>query len=103
MNKDKWDSLNANQRTALETACADANLYAMGTAAAAQSAVLDDFRKEGVTVRRFPDSVMTALRTATNAVYTEKSAKDPMFKRVIDSYRAYAAAYNEYQALTDLD
>ncbi len=103
MNKDKWDSLSANQRTALETACADANLYAIGTMAAAQSAVLDDFRKEGVTIRRFPDSVMAALRAATDAVYAEKSAKYPMFKRVIDSYRAYAAAYNEYQALNNLD
>lgn len=103
MNKDKWDGLTDSQRRAIEIACADANLYAMGIAAGAQSAILDEFRANGVDVKRFPDSVMQALRTAADEVYAEKSAEDAMFKRVIDSYRAYADAYNEYQALSDLN
>lgn len=103
MNKDKWDALTDSQRRAIEIACADANLYAMGIAAGAQSAILDEFRANGVDVKRFPDSVMQALRTAADEVYAEKSSEDAMFKRVIDSYRAYADAYNEYQALSDLN
>jgi len=103
MNKDKWDALSDAQRTAIEVSCADANLYAMGVAAGAQSAVLEEFRANGVNVRRFPDSVMDALRAAADEVYAEKSAEDETFKAVIDSYRAYAAAYNEYQALSDLN
>ncbi len=103
MNKDKWDALTDSQRRAIEIACADANLYAMGIAAGAQSAILDEFRANGVDVKRFPDSVMQALRTAADEIYAEKSAEDAMFKRVIDSYRAYADAYNEYQALSDLN
>ena len=103
MNKDKWDGLTDNQRTAIEVACSDANLYAMGVAAGAQSAVLEEFRANGVDVKRFPDSVMDALRAAADDVYAEKSAEDAMFKRVIDSYRAYAASYGEYQALSDLN
>ena len=103
MNKDKWDALTDAQRTAIEVSCADANLYAMGVAAGAQSAVLEEFRANGVDVKRFPDSVMEALRAAADEVYAEQSAEDEMFKRVIDSYRAYADAYNEYQALSDLN
>ncbi|MEM8841922.1 MAG: TRAP transporter substrate-binding protein [Pseudomonadota bacterium] len=103
MNKDKWEALSDAQRTAVEVSCADANLYAMGIAAGAQSAVLEEFRANGVDVKRFPDTVMDALRNAADEVYAENSAKDPMFKRVIESYRAYAAAYNEYQALSDLN
>ncbi|MEM7271309.1 MAG: TRAP transporter substrate-binding protein [Pseudomonadota bacterium] len=103
MNKDKWDALSDAQRTAVEVSCADANLYAMGIAAGAQSAVLEEFRADGVDVKRFPDSVMDALRAAADEVYAENSAKDPMFKRVIESYRAYAAAYKEYLALSDLN
>jgi len=103
MNKDKWDALTDAQRTAIEVSCADANLYAMGVAAGAQSATLEEFRGNGVAVERFPDSVMAALRAAADEVYAEKSAEDPMFKKVIDSYRAYADAYNEYQALSDLN
>lgn len=103
MNKDKWDGLTDAQRTAIEVSCNDANLYALGVAAGAQSAVLEEFRANGVSVARFPDSVMEALRAAADEVYADKSAGDEMFKRVIDSYRAYATSYNEYQALSDLN
>ena len=103
MNKKKWDALSDMQRTAIEVACADANLYAMGIAAGAQSAVLDEFRANGVDVKRFPDEVMEALRAAAEEVYAEKSAEDPMFKKVIESYRAYAETYQEYQELSDLN
>ena len=103
MNKDKRDALSDAQRTSLEVSCPDANLYAMGVAAGAQSAVLEEFRASGVEVKRFPDSVMDALRTAADEVYAEKSAEDETFRKVIESYRAYAADYNEYQALSDLN
>jgi len=102
MNKDKWDKLTDRQRGAIEVSCADANLYAMGIAAGAQSEVLEEFRAKGVKVNRFPDSVIDALRTAADEVYAEKSAADPMFKKVIESYRAYAKSYNEYQELSRL-
>ncbi|WP_044007082.1 TRAP transporter substrate-binding protein DctP [Jannaschia sp. CCS1] len=103
MNKDRWDALTDQQRTAIEVSCADANLYALGVAAGAQSAVLDDFRANGVNVQRFPDSVMEALRTAADEVYAENAAEDEMFARVIESYRAYADSYEEYRALSDLN
>ena len=103
MNKDKWDSLTGQQRRAIEISCADINLYAMGIAAAAQSSVLEEFRQNGVEVKRFPDSVLEGLRKATDEVYAEKSAEDPMFKKVIESYRAFAASYNEYRTLSDLN
>lgn len=103
MNKGKWDGLTDAQRTAIEVSCADVNLYAMGIAAGAQSPILEEFRANGVEVKRFPDSVMDALRAAADEVYAEKSAENEMFRKVIDSYRAFAANYNEYQDLSDLN
>ncbi|MBG6142405.1 TRAP-type mannitol/chloroaromatic compound transport system substrate-binding protein [Labrenzia sp. EL_142] len=103
MNKDRWDGLTDAQRTAIEVSCADANLYAMGVAAGAQSPILEEFRANGVEIKRFPDSVMDALRAAADEVYAEKSAENEMFRKVIDSYRAFAANYNEYQNLSDLN
>jgi TRAP-type mannitol/chloroaromatic compound transport system substrate-binding protein len=103
MNKGRWDALSDLKQRAIEVSCADANLYALGVAAGAQSEVLEEFRAMGVNVQRFPDSVVEALREAADAVYSEKSEKDPMFKRVIDSYRAYAQSYTEYQTLSDLN
>lgn len=103
MNRDKWDALEPAHRTAIETACNDANLFALGAAAGAQAAILDEFRENGVTVARFPDPVLDALRQAADEVYAEKSAEDEMFRRVIDSYRTYAASYREYRDLSTLD
>lgn len=103
MNKDKWDALSDANRTAIETTCADINLYTIGVAAAAQQEYLNKFRENGVTVARFPDSVLDALRTATAEVYAEKSAEDPMFARVMESYQAFSAKYDEYEALSSLD
>ena len=103
MNKDKWDALTDAQRKAIEVSCNEVSLWALGHAAGAQGPVLQEFRDNGVNVARFPDSVMEALRTAADEVYAERSAEDEMFKRVIDSYRAYGEGYREYQALSALD
>ena len=103
MNKDAWDGLTDGQRRAIEVACADVNLWAIGTASTAQADALEAFRANGVTVGRFPDSVIAALRAAADEVYAEESAKDALFKKAIDSYRAYSKAYDEYRDLNTLD
>ncbi|MEM9708614.1 MAG: hypothetical protein AAF871_07430 [Pseudomonadota bacterium] len=103
MNNDKWDALTDDQRTAIEVSCSDASLDAMGIAAGAQGPILEEFRANGVEVKCFPDSVLDALRAAADELYAEKSAEDPMFKRVIESYHAFAASYNEYQTLSSLN
>lgn len=102
MNKDAWTALSDGQRRAVETACADINLWAIGTASAGQGEALAAFRDNGVTVARFPDSVMDALRQAADDVYEEQAAADPMFRKVIESYGAFSKSYDEYQALSHL-
>ncbi len=102
MNKNAWDALSNQQRTAIKVACMDVNLWTIGTAVASQQKPLDAFRANGVTVERFPDSVIEALRKAADEVYAEDSASDPMFKKVIDSYRAFSKPYDAYKALNRL-
>ncbi|MEM7188492.1 MAG: TRAP transporter substrate-binding protein [Pseudomonadota bacterium] len=103
MNKDAWNGLTDAQRKAIEVACADVNMWAIGTASSAQGEALAGFRDNGVAVGRFPDSVMAALKSAADEVYAEQSEADPMFKKVIESYRAFSAAYDEYQGLSHID
>lgn len=103
MNKDMWDGLPDQHRAAIETACMDLNLWTIGTAVAGQQEYLDAFRANGVEVRRFPNEVIEALRGATEEVYAEQSEADPMFARVMDSYRSFSAAYDEYQDLNRLE
>ncbi len=103
MNKDAWDGLTDGQRRAVETACKDINLWAIATASAGQGEALASFKANGVEVKRFPDEVLAALSTATDEVFAEEAAADPMFKRVIESYQAFSATYGDYRTLSDLD
>jgi len=103
MNKDAWEKLSDAHRSAVELACADVNLWSIGMASAAQGDVLQEFRDGGVDVKRFPDSVISALKAATEEVYAEQSAEDPLFKKVLDSYNAYSQAYEEYRSLSHID
>lgn len=99
MNKDAWNKLEDKQRTAIETACMDVNLWTIGTAVAKQEPILEKFRANGVSVRRFPDSVLQALQQATQEVMQEQADADPMFKKVLDSYQTFSTAYDAYADL----
>lgn len=103
MNRDKWLALTDAERTAIETACKDIDLWTIGTAAASQGEALAAFRANGVEVKRFPDPVLAALREAAGQVFAEQAAKDDLFRRTWESYRAFSQAYDEYQALNALD
>lgn len=103
MNADGWAALTDQQRLAVETACADTNLWTIGTALADQGPALEEFRANGVDVARLPQPVIAALREAAEEVYAEQSAADPMFARVLESWRAFETAADEYRALNRLD
>lgn len=103
MNKDAWDALSNAQRRAIEVSCADVNLWAIGEASAAQASALQAFRENGVEVKRFPNSVMDALRQASQEVYAEESKDNLLFKKVMESYDSYSAKYDEYRNLNSID
>lgn len=103
INKGVWDKMGPEKQKAVEAACAEVNVWAIGSTSAAQSEPLKFIREQGVNVARFPEPVLAALKKATDEVLAEQSAADPLFKKALDSYRAYSAAYDEYRALTRLD
>jgi TRAP-type mannitol/chloroaromatic compound transport system substrate-binding protein len=58
---------------------------------------MDDLIKnQGVHVQPLPDSVVEALRGATNKILAAAVAKDPMTKKVNDSYMAYMGLYKQW-------
>lgn len=103
INKDKWDSFTDQQRTAIDVACNDVNLWMLGTAAGAQMDVIEEFKANGVNVQRFPEPVLAALRQATKNVLDDKAADNADFARVLKSFREFSESYSGYQALSDLN
>jgi TRAP-type mannitol/chloroaromatic compound transport system substrate-binding protein len=54
--------------------------------------------KYGVTNRRWTDEELAAYEKAWNEVLAEQSAKDPVFKKVADSYLAWRQEYKAWGA-----
>jgi len=89
VNKASWEKLQEPTRAMIEVACQAGVAFSMARAEALQGAVLEEFRKEGVTIARLPEDVLKKLQEATNAVLDEQAAKDADFKAVLDSMRSF--------------
>ena len=53
-----------------------------------------------VQVRDFPADVIAALKKATNEILDEEAAKDPMFKEILDSQRAFLKIGREWNKIS---
>lgn len=99
VNKAAWDKLQEPTKAMIEVACQAGVAFAMARAEALQGAVLEEFRREGVTVAQLPEDVLKKLQEATNAVLDEQAARDADFKAVLDSMRRFQAENKPWKEL----
>jgi TRAP-type mannitol/chloroaromatic compound transport system substrate-binding protein len=102
MNKDVWNSYTPEQQAQFMTACRANVAWSMTVAASGQMEAIEEFKQQGVEVRRFPEPVLAALREASEKVVAEEAARDPHFKEALDSLNAYVtkvAPWYELQSL----
>jgi TRAP-type mannitol/chloroaromatic compound transport system substrate-binding protein len=103
INMDKWNSLPDQYQAMVETACGDSIQFTYAeTEYANPFAMVEMAEKHGVKVRRWTDDQLAVFERAWNEVVAEDSAKDPVFKKVADSYYKFREAYaiwGEAQAL----
>lgn len=55
------------------------------------AAALKKLREKGVTIHRTPDSILQGILKAWKDIVATETAKNPFFKKVLDSRRAYAS------------
>ena len=63
------------------------------------SALVELVEEQGVQLRRFPDDVLSQLKKISWDLYEEKAEQDPVFAKVLKSYKAFydnARAYHKY-------
>jgi TRAP-type mannitol/chloroaromatic compound transport system substrate-binding protein len=103
MNKGEYDQLPDYYKTLLDVACGDSihNTYAE-TEAVNPGAMVEMGEKHGVMVERWSDEQLAVFEEAWNEVLEEDSAKDPLFKRVADSYANFRKAYSKWGAAQSL-
>ena len=65
-------------------------------------AMEDLIRNHGVIARELPDAVVARLREETMKVLDEASARDPVVKRVADSFFAYKARFDQWAAYSEV-
>jgi TRAP-type mannitol/chloroaromatic compound transport system substrate-binding protein len=92
LNSDVWKGLNTNQQEAVRSAVFE-TFVRWGIRWQKQNAdAIEEMRtKYGTQILRTPPDVLLAFMKTWDKMAAEESAKDPFFKKVLESQRAYAA------------
>ncbi|MEY2592832.1 MAG: hypothetical protein RI972_521 [Pseudomonadota bacterium] len=94
INTKAWDSLSAEYKAIIESACAYAHVDMQAKYDARNPVALKQLVGSGTKLFRFPKDVMeTAFREA-HALYSEVSAKNPNFKKVYEDYARFRTDQN---------
>jgi TRAP-type mannitol/chloroaromatic compound transport system substrate-binding protein len=99
-NKAKYDALPAELKAILKYAAEAASADMSWKALDRYSKDLEVIRSRGVSVKKTPDAVLQAQLDAWNKVIDEFS-KDPFFKKVIDSQKAWVQRTYAYERLNE--
>ena len=93
----------AGPQAIVENACAACNVISEAWCQKNNAEAMEDLVKnQGVIAQPLPDDVVKALRAATTKILAEAVAKDPVTKKVNDSYMAYKAKYDDWADLSEL-
>ena len=92
-NNKKINALPADLKAILEAAVSTIGSKLMEQATHANAEAWANISKEypNVKVQQFPSDVMAALKKAAREIEDEQAAKDPVFKEILESQRAYLA------------
>ena len=94
INRQEWEKLSEQNKTLIKLALGESVLNTYAETEARQFEVMAELSaKQGVQIKRWPDDVLKAFEKAWLEVLAEESAKDPLFKKVADSYLGFRERY----------
>ncbi len=92
INADVWKSLPAQQQEAIRSAVTETYVRWWVRWQKQNAEAMDEMRtKFGTQILRTPPDVLTGFLKAWDEIAVEESAKNPVFKKVLESQRAYAS------------
>ncbi|KAF0191848.1 MAG: TRAP dicarboxylate transporter subunit DctP [Gammaproteobacteria bacterium] len=102
INSKAWEGLPRELQLTIETATAASNLWMLSEFEARNLEALRTLQeKYHVEVLEFPSDVLAALREFADVVLDEQAAKDEVFRRVRDAYRAFQADNAAWNAVSE--
>lgn len=91
INGDVWKALPADQQAIVQSASVEATLRSIYVRNKADAKALAEMRsKHNVTIHRTPDDIIVKTLESWDAIAQAEAGKNPFFKKVLDSQRAYA-------------
>ncbi|MXQ12225.1 TRAP transporter substrate-binding protein [Microvirga makkahensis] len=88
-NLERWNALPPYYKAALESACAEANVWCVSKYDAENPDALRRLIGAGAELRAFPKDVMDAAYKQAFALYGEIAAANPRFKTIYDAWSAF--------------
>jgi TRAP-type mannitol/chloroaromatic compound transport system substrate-binding protein len=102
INKKAWNTLPADLKAIVENASAACNVISEAWCQATNAEAMEDLVKNhGVIAQPLPDAVVKRLREVTDQILAEAVAKDPLTKKVHDSYMAYKAKFDAWSSYSE--
>jgi TRAP-type mannitol/chloroaromatic compound transport system substrate-binding protein len=102
INKAAWQTLPKDLQLIVTNASAACNIISEAWCQKANAEAMQDLVTNlGVIAKPLPASIVAALREQTALVLNESSAKDPMTKKVHDSYFAFKKQYDSWAAYSE--
>jgi TRAP-type mannitol/chloroaromatic compound transport system substrate-binding protein len=102
VNKAAWAKLPNDLKAIVENACSACVAISEAWCQKNNAEAMEDLVKNnGIIAQPLPDSVVKALRENTEKILAEAVAKDPVTKKVHESYMAYKAKYDAWADLSE--
>ncbi|MFT5592084.1 MAG: TRAP-type mannitol/chloroaromatic compound transport system substrate-binding protein [Oceanicoccus sp.] len=102
VNKEAFDVLPKDLQAIVKVASRAANQDMLDEYTSRNNQALQDLiNKHGVDVRAYPDDVLQKLKGLSYEVLEELAAKDPMSKKVYESFKAYRDNVVEYHKISE--
>ena len=103
VNKKKFDKLSEKNQTILKTAMklAAYDMYTHNYHMSSEAWSKIEKEYPNIKVKTFPKEVMDAMKAANKKLLKQKSADNPMLKKILDSQNAYQKKAREWTQMSD--
>jgi TRAP-type mannitol/chloroaromatic compound transport system substrate-binding protein len=102
INKARWDSLTAEERGLITTVANAEYTYSLAEFNTNNAKSLQELRQDkNIEIRKFDDSILKAFGEHSGEVMAEVGAKDPLTRRIYQSYMEFRNRYTPWSDMAE--